>query len=166
MNVATALWPNETDAFFRGRGLHSRVQEGATCVATSLAIVSGCEPAEFRDVNTQNPVEWSDALRRFGMKLAYLPTDIRPVKFYIDELLRYDDLFVIGFYSNRDGREAILRTLDENGWLCASHMVVLHRDQIYDPARGTNVEARLYDRLDSHTKRIFRVVPADHPRGL
>jgi hypothetical protein len=135
-------------------------------VATCLAILSGADPGDFDGkINTQDPVSWSDALAPFGMKLAYVPTDVRKLRFYIEELVGYDDLFVLGFYLAQDPA-ALLQDPREDGWLCGSHLVVLHRDRILDPLEGTSVPAMDYCGLRCHTKRVFRVVPAGHRRGL
>ncbi|MFO0799792.1 MAG: hypothetical protein U0804_20155 [Gemmataceae bacterium] len=167
MADATApLWPNTTDAFFRKNDLRHVRQVGLTCVATSLAMVAGTDACDIAgSVNTQDPVSWSAALGRFGMKLAYLPTDVRKLRYYIRELVKLDDLFVIGFYTPFDPA-AILADPQPDGWVCGSHLVVLHRGRIHDPLREAAADALEYDRLDCHTKRVFRVVPVRHPRGL
>lgn len=167
MADATApLWPNTTDAFFRTRELRHARQVGPTCVATSLAIAAGTDACDIAgSINTQDPVSWSAALGRFGMKLAYLPTDARKLRFYIHELVKLDDLFVVGIYTPFDP-VSILADPRLDGWVCGSHLVVLHRDRIYDPLREEPTDALRSDRLDCHTKRAFRVVPVRHPRGL
>jgi hypothetical protein len=167
MADATApLWPNTTDAFFRDRDVRHVRQVGLTCVATGLAIAAGTDACDIAgSVNTQDPVSWSAALGRFGMKLAYLPTDVRKLRFYIRELVKMDDLFVVGIYTPFDPA-AILADPQPDGWVCGSHLVVLHRGRVYDPLREAATDALGYDRLDCHTKRVFRVVPVRHPRGL
>lgn len=167
MADATApLWPNATDAFFRKLELRHARQVGPTCVATSLAMVAGTDACDVAGhVNTQDPVSWSAALGRFGMKLAYLPTDARKLRYYIHELVKLDDLFVIGIYTPFDPA-AILADPQPDGWVCGSHLIVLHRGRVYDPLREGPADALGCDRLDCHTKRAFRVVPARHPRGL
>lgn len=162
-DISASLWPNMTDCFFRDRSLSPRQQEGLTCVATCLAILSGANPGDFDGkINTQDPVTWSDALSPFGMKLAYLPTDVRKLRFYIEELVGYDDLFTLGFYIPREPA-ALLQDPQGDGWLCGSHLVVLHRDRIVEE---TSVRAVDYSGLECHTKRVFRVVPVGHRRGL
>jgi hypothetical protein len=99
------------------------------------------------------------------MKLAYVPTDIRKLRFYIAELVGYDDLFILGFYLSPDPAK-LLQDPRADGWLCGSHLVVLHRDRIFDPLVGTSARAVDYDGLERHTKRVFRVVPVGHRRGL
>jgi hypothetical protein len=159
------LWPSREEAFFRDRRLVPRRQQGPHCVSTTLAVLTGEAPGRFQAaVNTQDPVSWSDALRPFGMKLAYCPTDVRKLRFYLDELVAIDDLFLLCFYSPVG--PAILADPDASGWVCASHVVTLHRDRILDTKSGAACEAREHDCIGRHTKRIFRVVPADHPRGL
>ncbi len=164
-DTVARLWPNTTDCFFRERSLSPREQDGLTCVATCLAILSRANPSDLGKINTQDPVSWSDALTPFGMKLAYVPTDIRKLRFYIAELVGYDDLFLLGFYLSRDPAK-LLQDPREDGWLCGSHLVVLHRDRIFDPLAGTSARAVDSDCLECHTKRVFRVVPVGHRRGL
>ena len=99
------------------------------------------------------------------MKLAYCPTDVRKMKYYISELLLLDDLFTISYYSPSNP-EMIFKDPSGNGWICGSHIVVLHRDKIYDSATGLNTLAENHDSMNSYTKRIFRVIPLSHLRGL
>jgi hypothetical protein len=145
------------------------------------------EEAEGKKVNTQNPVEWSEALRPHGMKLAYIPADVRPLGLYLDELVEYNDLFMLAFYTGR--HEEMLEVEDvtqmnpprkyQTG---SSHVVLLHKNQIYDPAidpakRRSPMEAKAWLRYKLehykrrgavlHTKRLFRVLPlTGEERGL
>jgi hypothetical protein len=160
------LWPNRDEAFFRDRSIRARKQSGPHCVSTVLAMLSGSEPGAFQGrVNTQDPVSWSFALRESGLKLAYCPTDARKLRFYLPELLAIDDLFTLSFYCPRQPSD-VLRDPDERGWVCGSHIVILHRRSILDPASGAGSDANSHPCLDMQTKRIFRVVPAGHERGL
>lgn len=99
------------------------------------------------------------------MKLAYCPTDVRRLKHYLRELVAYDDLFTLSYYTTTDPA-VLLGDPDAGGWLTGSHIVVLHRDQVYDPTDGAVTPALEHECNEYHTKRVFRVVPADHPRGL
>ncbi len=160
------LWPDRDDAFFRDRDVRPRRQAGPHCVSTVLAMLSGREPTDFQGrVNTQDPVSWSSALRETGMKLAYCPTDARRLRFYLPELLALDDLFTLSFYTPGDPAD-LLRDPDDRGWVCGSHIVLLHRGAILDPASGTRSEALSHPIMNQHTKRIFRVVPSGHDRGI
>ena len=165
---ASALWRHSPrENFFRDRRLTHRRQVGGTCVSTGLSLLTGEEPRAVRSqVNTQDPVSWSDYLFAHGMKLAYCSTDLRRLKFYLPEMLAIDDLFAIGIYSP-DDVEDIGRDPDRSGWVCGSHFILLHRDGVYDTARQSGpIPAKDYDRQESYVKRIFRVVPSNHPRGL
>jgi hypothetical protein len=131
-----------------------------------LAILTGEAPEKFQgNVNTQDPVSWSEALHPWGMKLAYCPTDARKLKHYIEELVRLDDLFTLSFYTTLD-HDKILGEPDSRGWVAGSHIVVLHRGSILDSRSGTVHNALGDPCIEYHTKRVFRVVPDDHPRGL
>ena len=78
------LWPNTDEAFFRDKEVKPLKQKGPHCVPTCLAMLTGESPETLRErLNTQDPVSWSDALGSSGMKLAYLPTDVRKLQFYI-----------------------------------------------------------------------------------
>lgn len=116
-------------------------------------------------MNTQDPVSWSVALRDSGLKLAYCPTDARKLMSYLPELLGIDDLFTLSFYTPRDPGD-VLRDPDERGWVCGSHIVIMHRAIILDPASGTLSDANSHPCCNMHTKRIFRVVPTAHERGI
>lgn len=47
---------------------------------------------------------------------------------------------------------------DAHGWVTSSHIVLLHRDMILEPASGKTTLVLLHECLERHTKRIFRVV--------
>lgn len=164
---ATAhLWSNTQEAFFRDRTLVPRRQEGPHCVSTALAILTGAEPEQFQGVvNTQDPSSWSDKLREWGMQLAYCPTDARKLRFYMAELVALDDLFTLSYYCPGSSAE-ILGDPSGTGWVCGSHIVVLHRDRIFDSASGSVTPALAHGCNHFHTKRIFRVVPAGYRRSL
>lgn len=161
------LWtPAEPGHFFRDIRLEHRRQVGGSCVSTGLGLLTREEPAAIRGkLNTQDPVTWSRYLRSFGMKLAYCPTDLRRLRHYMDEILRHDDLFAVGTYSPSDPRE-IGGKPDSSGWICGSHFVLIHRDTVHDTRHDQPVKLAEYEDLDRYVKRIFRVVPADHERGL
>ncbi len=162
-DLTAGLWSGEDENFFRHRELEPLQQKGPHCVSTALAILTGLPPEHFQQIiNTQDPVSWSEALRPSGMKLAYCAFDIRKLCFYMDELVGYDDLFLLCYYTS----SGLLSNPDERGWICGSHVVVLHRDRILDPAVGRAVAAHKHPCNLRHTKRIFRVVPHDHRRGL
>ena len=135
-------------------------------MSTCLAMLTGKRPEDFQgNINTQDPVSWSAALQPYGMKLAYCPHDVRKLKFYIDELIALDDLFGLSFYTTLD-HEEILGDADDTGYVTQSHFILLHRDKIYDSNSYQCVSARNHYCVNYHTKRIFRVLPATHARGL
>ena len=160
------LWPNDTDSFFRDRRLTPRSQAPKQCVATTLAMLADRDPEHFVGrINTQDPRTWSAALAEWGMRLAYCPTDARQLRHYRDELLRLDDLFTVSYYTPADPHD-ILRPPSADGWVCGSHVVLLHRGTILDPQGGYDLPASDHGCWDHHTKRIFRVVPAGYPHTL
>ena len=130
---SSALWRHsrqEND--YRDLPLTRRRQIGGTRVSTGLSLLTGEEPRTIRDqINTQDPVSWSDYLVGHGMKLAYCSTDRRRLKLFLPEMLAIDDLFAIGIYSPAD-LEDIGRAPDPSGWICGFHFVLLQRDAIYD----------------------------------
>lgn len=163
---SSSLWSDATGPFFRDIELYPRMQDGPRCVSTSLSIMTGVEPEYFQEkINTQDPSSWSDSLIEWNMKLAYCPTDARKLKYYLDELIEVDDMFTLSFYLDFTEVD-ILAPPDKDGWVVGSHVVVLHRDKVLDPMYGDVQDARTHELNDWHTKRIFRVVPADYPRGV
>lgn len=166
-NRDTPVWAaKDGEHHFRDRVIQPLCQRGPTCVSTSLAMLTGQKPEDFQgNINTQDPVTWSAALQPYGMKLAYCPHDARKFKFYIEELIALDDLFGLSYYTTWNPSQ-ILNDPDDTGFVTQSHFILLHRDKIYDPAGYGCMPAREHHFLDHHTKRIFRVVPATHARGL
>jgi hypothetical protein len=166
-NTNSLLWCGEPEAYFQDRVIPPIEQEGPHCVSTVLAMLSGVEPERFQGVvNTQDPVSWSEALREYGLKLAYCPSDNRKVRFYVPELVRLDDLFTVSYFTPTEPAEVLRDPRRDDGWVCGSHIVILHGKDIIDPARGDRVPVLQHRCMDRFTKRIFRVVPKDHPRGL
>lgn len=160
------LWPRCDEAFFRDRTFYAQKQHGPHCVSTTLGILTGEPPEHFQGIiNTQDPVSWSAQLMLYGMKLAYCPTDVRKLKHYMAELVGLDDLFTLSYYTD-NSPSAILGEPNGKGWVTGSHVVVLHRNKILDPQDGSETDAFDHPCNERHTKRIFRVVPKDHPRGL
>ena len=160
------IWTSDDGPFFPETSFTPRQQDGPHCVSTVLAMLTKAAPEVIRpQINTQDPVSWSAFLGNHGMKLAFCPTDCRRLEHYLEGLLALDDLFTLSYYSPTEP-ESICADPDERGWVCGSHIVLLHRDQILDPATGSRWAAREHDGMAHFTKRIFRVVPVAHPRGL
>ena len=72
-------------------------QVGPSCVATTLSMVANATehttPEDFKSVtNSQAPHTWSQALKPYGLQLAYCNNDVRRLSYFIDELV-FDDLF-------------------------------------------------------------------------
>ena len=173
-NANAPLWdpPNADEPqgpFFPEMAIEHTKQIGPSCVATTLAMIArttgaDVEADDFKTItNSQSPHSWSNALKPYGMQLAYCNHDVRRIEHYIDELVELDDLFFLCFYSVNPPSD-----LDANGKLCTAHIVTMHNDTIYDTAKqsgsGGVVLANDYTRLERQTKRIFRVVPLGHPR--
>jgi hypothetical protein len=123
-------------------------------------------PEDFKAVtNSQSPHSWSEALKPYGMQLAYCNHDQRRIGYLIDELKHLNDLFFLCFYSVDPPSDP-----DENGKLCTAHIVTMHGSEIYDtakyPEKGGVCDASDYSRLEKQTKRIFRVVPVGYQRCL
>ena len=160
------LWPAPDGRFFPDLTIRHRRQVGGSCVSTCLSLLSGEDPELIRhQVNTQDPVSWSAYLRPYGMKLAYCPTDLRRLKHYVPELLALDDLFAIGTYSPEEPRE-IGAEPDDEGWICSSHLVLLHRGTVHDTRFEQPCELVRYRDRNRYVKRLFRVVPAGSARGI
>jgi hypothetical protein len=160
------LWQDKEEKFYSDNQFHPIKQRGPHCVSTVLAMLAGTDPEQFQGVvNTQDPVSWSDSLQKWGMKFAYCPTDVRKLRFYMTELIELNDLFTLSYYTTLD-KDVILGEPNEKGWICGSHIVILHRDKILDPATGMTTNAQEHRCNDFHAKRVFRVVPANYQRGL
>ena len=175
-NPTAPLWYEENGGepvgpFFEGLVLNHVKQVGPSCVATTLSMVANATganttPADFKAVtNSQAPHTWSQALRPYGLQLAYCNNDVRRLTYFVDELVAYDDLFFVCFYSEDPPSDPMA-----SGKLCTAHIVTLHKDTIYDtaksPSNGGVCKAQDYSRLERQTKRIFRVVPLYHPRCI
>jgi hypothetical protein len=165
-DAASHLWRRSDESFFRDRNFSVIQQSGPHCVSTVLGILTGTSPQEFQGrINIQDPVSWSEALYAWNMKLAYCPTDARKIKHYMKELVALDDLFTLSYYTTKNP-QSILGEPDSRGWITGSHIVILHRGKILDSMSATTTEAFEHNCNDLFAKRIFRVVPSSHLRGL
>ena len=109
-NPSAPLWDEESSdepvgPHFQNVELNHILQSGPTCVPTTLAMIArstGADvgPDDFKPIiNSQSPHSWSKALEPYGFQLAYCNQDLRRLDYYIDELIAYDDLFLVSFYS-------------------------------------------------------------------
>jgi hypothetical protein len=166
-DLSSGLWGNQMpQRFFPDLRLTHRVQVGGSCVSTGLSLLTREAPGQIRrSINTQDPVSWSCYLMGHGMKLAYCNTDLRRLKHYVQELLALDDLFALSTYSPT-AAQAIGTEPRAGGWVCSSHFTLLHRDTVYDTRLPAPVLLRDYPDCERYVKRMFRIVPLLHPRGL
>ena len=175
-NASAPLWCQERKGepqgpFFGHLNLSHVRQRGPSCVATTLSMVANATgaqttPEDFKQVtNSQAPHTWSEALKPFGLQLAYCNNDVRRLGYFVDELATYNDLFFLCFYSKDPPSDP-----EVSGKLCTAHIITLHGSTIYDTAKvasqGGVCDVGDYDRLERQTKRIFRVVPLYHPRCI
>ena len=175
-NPTAPLWYEErrgepVGPFFHDLSLQHAKQVGPSCVATTLSMVANATgaqttPEDFKAVtNSQAPHTWSEALKPYGLQLAYCNNDVRRLGYFVDELVAYDDLFFLCFYSEDPPSDP-----QASGKLCTAHIITLHGDTIYDTAKPASLggvcKAEDYGRLERQTKRIFRVVPLYHPRCI
>ena len=109
-NPTAPLWYEErrgepVGPFFHDLSLQHTRQVGPSCVATTLSMVANATgaqttPEDFKAVtNSQAPHTWSQALKPYGLQLAYCNNDVRRLGYFVDELVAYDDLFFLCFYS-------------------------------------------------------------------
>lgn len=161
----SSLWLG-TERYFPNIEIRPLIQDGPTCVANCLAMLTGEMPEKYSGkVNPHDPLSWSQAIMPYGMKLAYCPTDFRRVEFYAPELIEKNDLFLVCYYTTTDPEE-LLADPRPDGWHCGSHVVILKGDTIFDPSLGKAVPFKEHSSLYYPTKRIFRIVPINHERGL
>ncbi|NBV85934.1 MAG: hypothetical protein EBS01_06655, partial [Verrucomicrobia bacterium] len=120
------LWNGQSETYFRDRPITPIEQDGPHCVSTVLAMLSGARPECFQGVvNTQDPVSWSEALKEWGLKLAYVPSDNRKVRFYMPELVALNDLFTISYFTPTEPGDVLRDPRASDGWVCGSHIVIL-----------------------------------------
>lgn len=153
---------------------HREQQKGGTCLSTCLAIlttgltrnkkiytdVEVIEKIRMK-VNSGAPRTWSEFLFRNTdeFRLAYCNTDHRWLEYYIDELVRHDDLFLVSWYSksSEDNHQP-----DEDGSIGGSHVVIWWKEQIIDTNRSATMHYTEYfedsNSKNKAVKRIFRVV--------
>ena len=159
-------------AAFEARG--GAIQEGPTCVSNSLSLLTlgAAPPEEFQGaasgVDTQDPVTWSRALKRFGKKLCYAAADTRCLSWYVPELRALNDVFTLSYYTGD-----FMAPPRHDGWVCGSHIVVVAGGLLYDSCAGGQRnplpldDPEFEERYGSRfLKRVFRVVPIDYPSEL
>ena len=170
-NQTWEIWRGDDNTYFKDLTIQHKKQLGPSCVATTLSLIVEslgftADVDHFKRVtNSQSPQTWSDSLKPFGLQLAYCNTDVRRLRYYVEELASLKDLFLISFYSTDPPFD-----IDKNGKLCTAHIVTMHEDRIYDTAKNVDnggvSKFQSYSRLNMPVKRIFRVVPLGHARCL
>jgi hypothetical protein len=139
-------------------------QKSKSCVPTCLAAITSISPEKFYHINSQDPKSWSLALKEYKLKLAYCCYDFRKLKFYQEELLNYDGIFIIGLYTRHIG--IISKDYDPTT-ICPSHCLVLFKNKIYDPQEGNLLSFDEKSKWNEmYVKRIFRVVPIDYSKEI
>ena len=83
---------------------------------------------------THNHRILGQALKPFGMQLAYCNHDQRRIEYIIDELKQLNDLFFVSFYSIDPPSDP-----DENGKLCTAHIITMHGSTFYDTAKSVTM---------------------------
>jgi hypothetical protein len=167
-DFSSRLWTSRglQERFYPDLQIQHRLQEGGSCVSTGLSLLTNEEPELIRtNINTQDPTSWSYYLLQHGMKLAYCNTDFRRLKHYQEELLALDDLFAVSTYSPGNPFD-IGEEPDENGWICSSHFFIVYGSMVYDTTYVSPVELTRYLDKGRYVKRLFRVVPEWHERGV
>ena len=166
-DLTSGLWAaDDSNRYFSDFQVVHRRQGGSNCVANTLAMLTGKDPYRIKEeINTQSPISWSDFLRPHGFQLAYCNVDFRRLKHFVDELVAYNDLFLLAYYSPLDARD-IGREPDQEGWISGSHIVLLNGDTVHDGLLHSHVKLHDYQRLESYVKRIFRVLPVGNSRSL
>lgn len=160
---SSRIWSDKDNINLNIDKINYMFQKPKECVPTTLAMITYEEPDKFYNINTQEPTNWSDELHKYNLKLAYCNTDFRLLKYYKDELIEYNGLFLISVY--RAKLNMIGSNPDEEGWICPSHIFILHKNMIYDSSSELcNIDDSKY--LNCYVKRIFRVVPLDYHRGI
>lgn len=110
--------------FFSDLNIEHVKQQGPSCVATTLSMVANSTganttPEDFKEVtNSQAPHTWSEALKPYGLQLAYCNSDLRRLGYFIDELVEYDDLFLLSFFSKDPPSDPL-----PSGKLCTAHII-------------------------------------------
>ena len=174
-DASAPLWhlskgQNHTSYFDDLKLKHLR-QIGPSCVATTLCMVAKATGADvtpeyFKSrTNSQSPYSWSEALKPFGMQLAYCNHDQRRIEYIIDELKQLNDLFFVA--STRLIHQVTLMKMANCVQHTSSRCMVQHSMILRNHADNGGVcDASDYSRLERQAKRIFRVVPVGHPRCL
>ena len=136
-NPSAPLWNEERPGepqgpFFSHLAIEHVKQVGPSCVATTLSMVANATganttPEDFKAVtNSQAPHTWSEALKPYGMQLAYCNNDVRRLDYFVDELVGYNDLFFLCFYSKDPPSDP-----QPSGKLCTAHIITLHLSLIH-----------------------------------
>lgn len=128
------------------------------CVPTSIASVVGEDPSIFyKTMNNCCPISWSKHLKSFGMKLKVQNATFRPFAKLLEDLKKTGYLYLVGVYCGQ------LRHIEQHarkGTTCPSHMFVVHKGKVYDPAQSEKIDAAPHY-AEHWVKRLFRVVPLD-----
>ena len=85
---------------------------------------------------------------------------------FAPDLVALNDFFTMSYFTSPEPAEVWKAPRPKDGWICGSHIVILQGGDIIDPAQGDRVPTRGNHSVERFMERIFRVVLADHVRGL
>ncbi len=145
------------------------IKHGKQDIKCALALITGSKPEIFADININDPIEWSKALKMFGWKLAYCNCDNDQMR--SNKSLASGTYIVETFLNEHSSISNKLIELE-----CQIYNKNIHRDKyeihlvqnnnIYDCFHGcvTPIDHSIYG-VD-YVRRIFRVVLITHPKEI
>ena len=103
-NQTCEIWRGDDNTYFKDLTIQHKKQLGPSCVATTLSMIVEslgftADVDYFKEVTNSQSPQTFDSLKPFGLQLAYCNTDVRRLRYYVEELASLKDLFLISFYS-------------------------------------------------------------------
>jgi|GEM_PF-5959452 hypothetical protein len=162
--IRTKLWHSCRRKYFPKYDFNVSDYRGSDEVDNVLSLMTGQRRSYFKArIDKNNPMTWSSALWVLGLKLIVCPTEFHKLKFYLDELLMHDDLFLICHYSKKltDNPQLIFSDSQDDYIYKKFSTKILHRNRLIDVETGTiGLVTNKYP--DCYIKWICRVVPFDY----
>ena len=151
LSKRASLWPSREDCFFKDSKLNSK-KLGEISVFKLLATLTDAKQEFFKErMNKYYPIDLFNAFMWLGFRVVPCLTYNPSLKFYIDELIKLNDLFVIIYFTNKSVGKGLIR----NG-----RVTVLFRDRLYLADGSRSIQMK--ECPDKQLIGIYRIVPEHH----
>jgi len=128
------------------------------CVPCCLAMLTGTDKTEFYDIDSCNPIEWSQRLKKYKMKLAFCNYEFRQLYDYHEQLQK--GTYLVGILKGDD--------IGMFNGTANKHLIIIQDGYIYDSFVNCIYPIKLINSLyeQNFVNRLYRVVDNSYPHEI